>query len=174
MIASIDLQQNAVSLYVSQGGQFTRAGSLTTGAFPSQIIAADLNGDGNLDLVVRNAGDGTLSVFFGNEIVGPIILRFVTPQFLPPVTIPVGLGVSDVEAVDMTGNGQLDLVVTNQDTGDVRVITFSGNGIAGAPSLYPAGSGPYALADDGTTDLVSQEGTAGAAAASPGSEFRVF
>ena len=33
----------------------------------------------------------------------------------------------------MTGNGQLDLVVTNQDTGDVRVITFSGNGIAGTP-----------------------------------------
>ena len=153
MIASIDLQQNAVSLYVYQGGQFTRAGSLPTGALPSQIIAADLNG--NLDLVVLNAGDGTLSVFFGTD---------VPPQFLPPVTIPVGLGVSGVEAVDMTGNGQLDLVVTNQDTGDVRVITFSGNGIAGAPSLYPAGSGPYALADDGTTDLVSQEGTAGAAA----------
>ena len=36
-------------------------GSLPTGAFPSQIIAADLNGDGNFDLVVRNAGDGTAS-----------------------------------------------------------------------------------------------------------------
>ena len=39
---------------------------------PAQIIAADLNGNGLTDLVVRNAGDGTLSVLFGTEFVGPI------------------------------------------------------------------------------------------------------
>ena len=52
-------------------------GSLATGQLPAQIIAADLNGDGLTDLVVRNAGDGTLSVFFGtafdrSSFVGPI------------------------------------------------------------------------------------------------------
>ena len=49
-----------------------KVGSLATGFLPAQIIAADLNGDGRTDLVVRNAGDGTLSVFFGTEFVGPI------------------------------------------------------------------------------------------------------
>ena len=43
-------------------------GSLATGQLPAQIIAADLNGDGLDDLVVRNAGDGTLSVFFGSHV----------------------------------------------------------------------------------------------------------
>ena len=33
---------------------------------PAQIVTANLNGDGWEDLVVRNAGDGTLSVFFNN------------------------------------------------------------------------------------------------------------
>ena len=42
-------------------------GSLATGQLPAQIIAADLNGSGWDDLVVRNAGDGTLSVFFNNR-----------------------------------------------------------------------------------------------------------
>ena len=46
---------------------FVRVGSLTTGQLPAQIIAADLNGNGWDDLVVRNAGDGTLSVFFGQD-----------------------------------------------------------------------------------------------------------
>ena len=46
----------------------------------------------------------------------------MTPQFLPPVTIPVGLGVSDVEVVDTTGSGRLDLVVTNKLTGQMSIL----------------------------------------------------
>ena len=82
-------------------------GSLTTGQLPAQIIAADLSGDGLTDLVVRNAGDGTLSVYFATtwnmiKFVGPVN-PLAAPTFLPPVTLPVGLGVSDVQAVDTTG-----------------------------------------------------------------------
>ena len=46
----------------------------------------------------------------------------MTPQFLSPVTIPVGLGVSDVEVVDTTGSGRLDLVVTNKLTGQMSIL----------------------------------------------------
>ena len=97
-----------------------------TGLLPAQIIAADLNGDGWTDLVVRNAGDGTLSVFFGTEFVGPMQSQARPPQFLPPVTLPVGLGVSDVQAVDTTGSGRLDLVVTNKLTGQVSILREPG------------------------------------------------
>ena len=57
-------------------------GSLPTGSLPAQIVTADLTGDGRNDLVVRNAGDGTLSVYLntGNEN-GP----FIT---LPPRSSP--------------------------------------------------------------------------------------
>ena len=141
VLASVDARDNAVSLYAYRDNGFVKVGSLATGRLPAQIIAADLNGDGLTDLVVRNAADGTLSVFFGTEFVGPINPRFVTPQFLPPVTIPVGLGVSDVQAVDTTGNGLLDLVVTNQLSGQLSILRNLGNGTFAPPEPYRAGTG---------------------------------
>ena len=73
LIASVDAQDNAVSLYAYRAGMFVRIDSLTTGQLPAQIIAADLNGEGPDDLVVRNAGDGTLSVFFAADSMGPFL-----------------------------------------------------------------------------------------------------
>ena len=72
MLASVDAQDDAISLYAYRDGGFVRIGSLTTGQLPAQIIAADLNGTGWTDLVVRNAGDGTLSIFFGKTFIGPV------------------------------------------------------------------------------------------------------
>ena len=67
VLASVDAQRRrGLALRLARRG-FVRIGSLTTGQLPAQIIAADLNGDGLSDLVVRNAGDGTLSVFFGTK-----------------------------------------------------------------------------------------------------------
>jgi len=122
VLASVDAHDNKISLYAYRDGGFVLVSQWNTGFLPAQIITADLNGDGLTDLVVRNAGDVTLSVFFDTEFVGPINPKFVTPQFSPPVTIPVGLGVSDVEVVDTTGSGRLDLVVTNKLTGQVSIL----------------------------------------------------
>ena len=66
LLASVDAQDDAVSLYAYRDGAFVRVGSLATGQLPAQVIAADLDGNGWDDLVVRNAGDGTLSVFLNN------------------------------------------------------------------------------------------------------------
>ena len=66
VLASVDATDNAISLYAWRDGGFVRIGSLPTGRLPAQIVSADLNGDGWDDLVVRNAGDGTLSVYFSN------------------------------------------------------------------------------------------------------------
>jgi hypothetical protein len=124
MLASVDAHDNAVSFYAWRNGGFARLGSLATGGLPAQVVAADLNGDGGTDLVVRNAADGTLSVFYGVPFVGPRIgipsgLLLVAPQFSAPVTIPVGPGISDVRAIDTTGTGRLDLLVTSQVSGQL-------------------------------------------------------
>ena len=50
------------------------------GDFPWSIVVADLNGDGKLDLVVANAGSGTVDVMLGNGY----------GWFQPPVTYPSG------------------------------------------------------------------------------------
>ena len=61
------------------------------------------------------------------------------------MTIPVGLGVSDVQAVDTTGSGLLDLVVTNKLTGQVSVLHNLGNGTFAPPAPYRAGTGLSAI-----------------------------
>jgi hypothetical protein len=162
VIASVDAKDNAVSLYACRDGVFIRVGSLTTGSLPAQIIAADLAGDGRDDLVVRNAGDGTLSVFFNG---GPGGSSTGIDPFLPPVTLQVGLGVCDVQAIDTMGAGTLDLVVTNKLTGRVSILRNLGDGTFAAPAPYRAGTGLSGLdTSAGSHAVTSLEATAGVAA----------
>jgi hypothetical protein len=164
VIASVDAQDDAISLYAWRNGGFVRIGSLATGRLPAQIIAADLNGDGVDDLVVRNAGDGTLSVFAANSPMGPVDRRIDFPTFLSPVTLRVGLGVSDVQAVDTTGSGRLDLVVTNKLTGQVSILYNLADDTFAPPVPYRAGTGLSAVDPGSTPEVTSQEVTAGVAA----------
>ena len=84
VLASVDAHDNAdLALRLPRRWLRPEVGSLATGHLPAQIIAADLNGDGWTDLVVRNAGDGTLSVFFGTEFVGPVVNPEVDSPALP-------------------------------------------------------------------------------------------
>ena len=57
----------AGGVYVFQAMAMARADQIfyATGAYPSKLIAADLDADGNLDLVVPNSNDGTVSLLFG-------------------------------------------------------------------------------------------------------------
>ena len=80
------------------------------------------------------------------------------------MTLPVGLGVSDVQAVDTTGSGALDLVVTNKLTGQVSVLLNLGNGTFAAPVPYRAGTGLSAIDPGSTPEVTSLEATAGVAA----------
>jgi len=171
VLASVDAHDNAISFYAYRDGRFVRLiGSLPTGRLPAQIIAADLTGDGLTDLVVRNAGDGTLSVYFGTTLsnikfIGPVS-SLDPPTFLPQVTLAVGLGVSDVQAVDTTGSGALDLVVTNKLTAQVSVLRNQGNGTFAAPVPYRAGTGLSAIDPGSTPEVTSLDAPAGVAAGS--------
>ena len=69
-------------------------------------------------MIVRNAGDGTISVFDGNG----------HGWFLPPVNLQVGLGASDIEVADLQQDGLLDIVYTNRISGEVGVIENLGGG----------------------------------------------
>src|SRR5262249_61671823 len=62
-LASVDAHDDAISFFVLRSTGFVLVGKLATGPQPAQILSADLDQNGRIDLVVRNAGDGTLSVF---------------------------------------------------------------------------------------------------------------
>jgi hypothetical protein len=165
LLASLDARDDAISLFTWRDGGFARVASLATGRLPAQIIAADLNRDGWDDLVVRNAGDGTLSVYFGGRLIGPIS-PFEPPTFTAPLTIPVGLGVSDVQAIDTTGSGTLDLVFTDKLAGQVSTLRNLGDGTFAPPVHYRAGTGLSAIDPGSTSKVTSLEETAGVAAGS--------
>ena len=139
------------------------------GSTPSFVVAADLNGDGNPDLVVANqcAGAtnncnlGSVSVLLGNGDG-----TFGTPtNFSSGGFIPESIAVADVN-----GDGKLDLVVANRaytgegvtdsTDGAVGVLLGNGDGTFQAPVLYDSGglvANSVAVADvdgDGKPDIV--------------------
>ncbi len=160
LLASVDAHDDAVSLYAYRDGGFVRVGSLITGQLPAQVIAADLNGSGWDGLVVRNAGDGTLSLFFSNTT-GSFATGF--NPFESPVTLLVGQGVSDVEAVEGASGRGIDLVVTDELTGQVSIIGGGAGGVIAVPLPMPAGTGLSAIDPASTPEVTSADATTGVA-----------
>ncbi|MGO9814751.1 MAG: FG-GAP-like repeat-containing protein [Isosphaeraceae bacterium] len=162
VLAGVDARDGAVSLYVFRADGFVRIGSLPTGRLPAQIVSADLNGDGWDNLVVRNAGDGTLTVFFNNGSGSDATGNDLFPS---SVTLLVGLGVSDVTLADVIHDGATDIIVTNKLSGQVSILHNRGNGTFDPPAPYRAGTGLSDLdVSSGSAAITSREATAGVAA----------
>jgi hypothetical protein len=161
LLASVDARDNAVSLYAWRDGGFVRVGSLATGSLPAQVIAADLDGTGFDDLVVHNAGDGTLFVYANAEETRSHVPGAL---FVTPLCLTVGPGVSDVQAVYNPGDDRRDLVVTNKLTGQLGILPNWGNHVFSALQPYRAGTGLSAVGPGSTPELAGSDATTGVAA----------
>src|SRR5438105_3284641 len=111
----------SVSLPVSAQYVFGRY-DFAAGDSPRAIAAADVDGDGILDLVTGNRSL-SVSVLLGNG--DGSFQRNV--DF--PTTIGAGLGaVGAVAAGDFNGDGRLDLAVPNEHVNTVAVLLGNGDG----------------------------------------------
>jgi hypothetical protein len=130
--------------YTSGLGTFTE---------PFNIITADFNGDGVLDLAASNVGDNSVSVFLGNG----------DGTFQKQVVYAATFAIS-LASGDFNGDGNEDLAVlnfggTNGGPGDILLMLGNSNGTFQSPIATPAGNGPYAIAvgdfnRDGKLDAV--------------------
>lgn len=76
----------------------------------SKILVEDIEGDGDMDLVVlRSHGNEGVSIFYNKK--GVFTEKSILE--LPPI-----YGSSDMEYLDMNGDGEKDLVIASGDNGD--------------------------------------------------------
>ena len=116
---------------------------------PTYALAADLNRDGNLDLVTVNQGTATISVLLGNH----------DGSFQAPVDFPVDQNPTWADIGDFNADGKLDLAVSNFNSNSVSILLGNGDGTfqPEASIPMPAGPGSVSVADlnrDGKLDLV--------------------
>lgn len=140
------------------------------------IAVADINGDGNLDVVVSNyfACDSCIT----NGAVG-VLLGNGDGTFQAALAFDSGgSGTSGIAVADMNGDGHLDIVVANtcaagtfcdgnSNTGSVAVLLGNGDGTFQPAKVYSSGSQQsryLALGDfnrDGKIDAVVADGCGG-------------
>jgi hypothetical protein len=147
-----------LSILTNNGsGSFVIASTLNIGHGPGSIVAADVNGDGKVDLITANWDNGngnTLSVWTNNG--GGV--------FGSNATYVVGSGPRTVVTADVNGDGKLDLINANfgfNGSGNtLTVLTNNGTGVFGSNATLTVGNGSYSVtaADfygDGKMDLIS-------------------
>jgi hypothetical protein len=109
----------------------------------SGLTAADLDADGNLDLLVGDIGNGgRLSVLYGRG----------DGTFEPPVQMHLDNGYqlalgsnNQMVAADVNRDGVPDLIVADSPAGKVLVFINEGHRTFAAPVGYPTAVGPLAI-----------------------------
>ena len=134
---------------------------ITLGPPQGPLVAADLNGDGYLDLVVAAATPGSPNPLTSGNLI--VMLGNGNGTFKPPVTYTAGTRMTSVAAGDLNGDGRLDVVATDYNGGTVAILLGNGDGTLQTPVKYPAVSGPNAVAigdfdGDGIVDLAVASG----------------
>ncbi len=161
-LATSNVNGSTVSVLLNQGTPNTAYGANTFaapvgynagGSSPYHIVAADLNGDGKLDLAIAGYGSNQVGVLISN---GDGTLQ--TAQSYAVSGNPLG-----ITAGDFNGDGIMDLATAN-NTGNSATILLGNAGkplpsdsVSGLNSGYGRGN----LPNTSTVDYFSWTGTAG-------------
>jgi len=108
------------------GGNFAFLGNVTVRAFPKFIVAADVNNDGNLDLILNyenNGGnpgqaDNVLTILYGNG----------DGTFRPGTELVRTNQIRTFAAGDFNRDGNLDLAFSECDASTCNIVFEKGNG----------------------------------------------
>ena len=122
--------------------------TFAVGENPVAVVAADFNGDADLDLAVANRDDNTIS----------ILLAKPDGTFAPPDTYPTGQSPVGVVAADFNHDGKMDLAVADLNSFTISLFLGNGDGTFTPGATISVSGGPQALVagdwnGDGKVDL---------------------
>ena len=138
---------------------FAAQQTFATGSFPYAMATGDLNGDGLVDLVTTNDGDGTVSVLLNTTPA-----HAASPSYAPQAVFQVGGYPESVTIADVNGDGLPDIITANSGDNTITVLINTTPVGAATPSfadpqVIPVGLDPEAVMatdinGDGSPDLV--------------------
>lgn len=138
-------------------GAFTAAPTIAL-ASPVSLIGGDFNGDGAIDLVVRQLGISDFKILLN--------LNDDSGDFAAPVSVPLDGPAGDIRAFDFDTDGKLDIAVNVGGTPN-QVVLYKGDGAAGFAKMggFPVARDSTVLAiedldGDGKVELIQLEYTA--------------
>jgi hypothetical protein len=155
-LAVANNSSNDVTVLLGDGaGGFSAApGSpVNVGGSPQDIAAADLNGDGHVDLALPvNQNDWRAVVLLGDGTGG------FTPAPQSPLVVGGRGGSASIAVADLNDDGKRDLAVARSESRVLLILLGDGTGRFGTARTVAAGYGPSSLvvADlnrDGKLDL---------------------
>ena len=145
---------NSVSVLKGLGdGTFAPRVDYATGSGtnPWDVVVADFDGDGKLDLAVSNYSTGTVGILHGQG----------DGTFAPVVQQPAGISQPRrMVAGDFNADGKVDLALAGYDANHLSVLLGNGDGTFSTPQIYSTGGNPISVAagdfnNDGRLDLAT-------------------
>ncbi|WP_276356643.1 FG-GAP-like repeat-containing protein [Cohnella caldifontis] len=138
-IGLVGLMTAVAPMNVFASSWFQESTLFGTGAQPKAVAAGDFNGDGNPDIAVANAADGTVSILLGQGD-GTFGAKVDYPVESKPNAIAVG----QFNSTDTYP----DLAVANYGSSSVSILLGKGDGTFQPATHFSTGTGtgPYAIA----------------------------
>ncbi|MBU1470233.1 MAG: VCBS repeat-containing protein [candidate division Zixibacteria bacterium] len=129
-------------------GTFIRDSSYMVSSTPFSIFAADLDSDGDIDLVTANSSTNNVSIHLNNGDGTLASAADITAGGLPLA----------INAADFDGNGTIDLAYAASFTDSVITLTNNGNAQFTTGSSMQVGNSPHSITSadldsDGDRDL---------------------
>lgn len=137
VVATVD----GIRLFRDQGAGVFGAPQKINRALLGSLAAADLDGDGQLDLIGLGNLNGTGWV--------SVMLRKPNGQFQAPVQYPLSTLANLLALGDFNRDGIVDLAVASESDDSISILIGNGDGSFQAPVTYPTGGSA-----DGPTGLV--------------------
>ena len=147
VVASERYGSGTVSVLMGNGdGTFQPENTIFIGPNPISLAVADLNGDGEPDIVVANRTEPAGSPYgYADNTIG-VLMGNGDGTFQPEKTFSVGNSPGALAVAELTGDGVPDIVAANSGSDTVSVLMGNGDGTFQTSRTITLGSRPSAIA----------------------------